>query len=69
MSRAFVVALMCALGASACRPVLPYERGRLMQRGMQAKPPLDAAFDAHVSELRESAIGASSGENASCGCR
>lgn len=58
-----------ALGAAACGAVPPYKRGRLTQRSMQAKPALDAAFDAHVVELRESAIGASSGENASCGCR
>jgi hypothetical protein len=58
-----------ALSAAACTPVLPYERGRLVQRTMLDKPPLDAAFDAHVSDLRESAIGASSGASASCGCR
>lgn len=40
-----------------------------MQRSMQPKPPLDAAFDAHVEDLRESAVGASGGEGASCGCR
>ncbi|MCC6553305.1 MAG: DUF4266 domain-containing protein [Polyangiaceae bacterium] len=61
--------LAACLGTSACATVAPYERGRLMQRAMQSKPALDAGFDAHVAELRESAIGATSGENASCGCR
>lgn len=61
-----VVVLLAAIG---CTTVRPYERGELMQRAMQAKPVLDESFDVHVAELRESALGATSGENASCGCR
>jgi tellurite resistance protein len=67
--RSLALASVLALAALACGTVAPYERSRLMRRSMQAKPALDAAFDTHVVELRESAIGASSGENASCGCR
>ena len=62
-------ALGVVLSAAGCRTVLPYERSQLMQRTMLPKPQLDAAFDTHVAELRESAIGASAGESASCGCR
>lgn len=69
MTRAPRILLALALSTAACAPVMPYERGRLVQRTMLDKPPLDSAFDAHVSDLRESAIGASSGESASCGCR
>lgn len=54
---------------AACSAVPPHARGRLMERSMQAASPLDAAFDVHVEEVRESAVGASSGEGASCGCR
>jgi len=62
--------LLCSLLALAgCARVLPHERGRLMQRTMQPKPALDDAFDVHVHETRESAVGATSGEGASCGCR
>jgi hypothetical protein len=61
--------LVFALSMAACKSVLPYERGRLMQRTMQDKPSLDVSFDSHVSDLRESAVGASSGQSASCGCR
>lgn len=57
------------LGLGACAIVPPYERGRLVTRAMKSKPALDAAFDAHVAELRESAVGAASAEGASCGCR
>ncbi len=64
---ASALALMAWL--MACGTVAPHERSRLVSRSMLAKPVLDAAFEAHVTELRESAIGASSGENASCGCR
>lgn len=65
--RALAVGL--ALSLAGCTTVAPWERGRLLQRTMLGKPTLDAAFDAHVAGLRESAIGASEGEGASCGCR
>ncbi|MCC6999966.1 MAG: DUF4266 domain-containing protein [Deltaproteobacteria bacterium] len=62
--------LACSiLLVSGCAKIAAYQRGRLMQRSMQVKPALDAAFEAHVADLRESAIGASGGEGASCGCR
>lgn len=64
-----VLALGCAPVLAACGTVKPYERGRLLTRVMRSKPAPDVAFDTHVAELRESAIGATSGENASCGCR
>jgi Domain of unknown function (DUF4266) len=64
-----VLCLMGGLGCCGCATVPPYERSSLMRRSMLAKPALDAAFDTHVAELRESAMGATSGENASCGCR
>lgn len=62
-------ALVLASLLGACGHVPPYQRGRLVQPTMQPKPALDSAFDEHVSDLRESAIGASGGESASCGCR
>jgi Domain of unknown function (DUF4266) len=64
-----LLAVAVALTTGGCRTVAPYERGQLMQRSMQAKPALDEAGDVHVFELRESALGASQGDNASCGCR
>ena len=64
-----VLAVSLALSGLSCATVRPYERGELQQRAMRAKPALDEDFAAHVAEVRESAIGASSGENASCGCR
>ncbi|MCC6213333.1 MAG: DUF4266 domain-containing protein [Polyangiaceae bacterium] len=68
LARALSVAGL--LVASACGGyVPPYQRGRVVQPTMQPKPPLDSAFDEHVADLRESAIGASAGEGASCGCR
>lgn len=53
----------------ACAPVPPHARGRLMQRTMQPKPALDEAFDDHVHETRESLVGGTAGQGASCGCR
>ncbi|MBK7859692.1 MAG: DUF4266 domain-containing protein [Archangiaceae bacterium] len=64
-----VLAAAAVLLAESCTTVSAVQRGRLMQRAMQAKPALDGAFDGHVEELREAALGASAGENASCGCR
>ena len=69
MRKLLVLAAGFALGVQSCTTVRPYERGELQQRAMRTKPALDEDFAAHVAEVRESAIGASSGENASCGCR
>jgi hypothetical protein len=63
------IAFVLALALASCRTIAPYERERLVHRTMQSKPELDAAFDAHVAELRTSASGAVDGEGASCGCR
>lgn len=65
----FAGSVLLLILATACTPIPAYKRGRLVQATMQGKPSLDSGFDTHVSELRESALGASSGENASCGCR
>jgi hypothetical protein len=54
---------------AGCTTVPAHQRSRLMLPCMQPKPGLDLAFDEHVAQLRESAIGASAGGGASCGCR
>ena len=69
MKRLLRCVVVAAFASTACAHVPPHARGRLMRRTMQAKPGLDQDFDAHVEETRESAIGATSGESASCGCR
>ncbi len=62
-------ALLLVVGASACAPLPPWQRGLLVSPAM--KDPGDAGadgFDTHVASIHELAAGAGGTGGVSCGC-
>ena len=60
--------LALVLLLAACAPVPAYQRGRLLGRAMQGNAAVDDRYDSHVQQTRESALGATAVDGASCGC-
>lgn len=61
--------LVLSIGVSACSPVAPWQRGKLAKPQMALDPyPLQGAFQAHIYNSREAALGGSSAGGGGCGC-
>lgn len=70
MKRLLVAAAVAlVVGASACAPLPPWQRGLLVSQAMKdpADPGADT-FDTHVATIHESASGAGGTGGVSCGC-
>ncbi len=67
--RPLVLLMLGLVLAAGCAPLQPWQRGRLVERGMNPAPaPLEAAYDNHVLQIREAALGTRNGSGPSCGC-
>jgi hypothetical protein len=61
--------VLCALLASGCTHVKPYEREYLTRPGMDTThAAMSEEFEAHVYDAREGANGARSSTGGGCGC-
>ena len=61
--------VVVALGAVACEPVQPWERGDLAKPQMAMDPnPTNSALRAHTLAAREAANGGNAGVGGGCGC-
>jgi hypothetical protein len=61
--------VVVALGAVACEPVQPWERGDLAKPQMAMDPnPTNSALRAHTFAAREAAQGGNAGVGGGCGC-
>lgn len=60
---------LCALGATGCGHVAPYQREQLAKPTMDVKrEELRGRFYAHVYDAREGAIGNTDSPGGGCGC-
>lgn len=63
------VVLLVMVGASACAPLPPWQRGLLVSQAMKdpADPGADT-FETHVASIHELSVGAGGTGGVSCGC-
>jgi len=69
MKTRLLFALCCALAATGCTTVQPWERGTLAKREMQWDPNImEAQLQDHIYFSKEASTGSAGAAGGGCGC-